>query len=201
MKTKDVIARLQKADPSGELECCINNIDISHIDTLPAYYDGYLEVLMRDEYDRVVGAKYVGSGKKVFIGTYTIEDVIFDHDDLPIYYEGLSAYREDILRKNIDQQRLENNEFHDERERGYFINHVLRRVNCQEIMKSEDEVKEIAKRFYNLNLSYKDKLPTNLASKVSTSWLDRRNMQWDQEINVYIEDHDVIISKLDKVGY
>lgn len=35
MKTKILIEKLQKADPSGELECCVQNVDIVDV------FEGY----------------------------------------------------------------------------------------------------------------------------------------------------------------
>ena len=31
MKIKDLIAALQEADPSGEIECCVGNVDIWYV--------------------------------------------------------------------------------------------------------------------------------------------------------------------------
>ena len=90
MKTKDLIALLKKLDPLGELECCVDNHDILSVEILPAYWDGSLEVLVRDpknKYYNVVGAKLIRTGDKVKIRTHSIEDAIYQNPDLPIEYE------------------------------------------------------------------------------------------------------------------
>ena len=48
MKSKELIRLLQEEDPSGEVEVCVQNFDILGIHTEPAYWDGSLQVLMRD---------------------------------------------------------------------------------------------------------------------------------------------------------
>ena len=80
MKTKKLIELLQKEDPSGELEVCVGNEDIFSLETMPAYWDGVLEILDRDwscEYYNVIGATYTSSGKKLNIRTLGIGDAIF----------------------------------------------------------------------------------------------------------------------------
>lgn len=109
MKTKELIKKLQAADPSGELECCVGNTDIYFIETLPAYYDGALQVLVHDEVLRdkawsVVGAKIKRSGEKVQINTLSIEDVISDmvdeNKDFPVEIEdGSSGYYQQLVDK------------------------------------------------------------------------------------------------------
>lgn len=89
MKTKDLITLLKKFDPSGDLECCVDNHDILSVETLPAYYDGSLEVLIRDpknKYYNIVGAKIVRTGDKVKIRTHSIEDAIYQNPDLSVEY-------------------------------------------------------------------------------------------------------------------
>lgn len=49
MKTKDLIKLLMEEDPTGEIECCIDNQDIEEISWESAYYDGCLQIVKRDE--------------------------------------------------------------------------------------------------------------------------------------------------------
>lgn len=113
MKTKELIKRLQEADPSGELECCVGNVDIYFVEQLPAYYDGPLEVLVHDEALKdkcwsITGAKIVRSGQKVQIHTISIEDVMFDmvddNRDFPISIEDTT---EGYYKKRVDQWKSE----------------------------------------------------------------------------------------------
>lgn len=87
MKTKKLIELLQAADATGELECCVGNVDIHFVSQEPAYYDGRLEILIRDEnirYYNVIGAKITGRGRKIQIHTLSIEDAMIDDPDLPV---------------------------------------------------------------------------------------------------------------------
>ncbi len=87
MKTKKLIEILNDLDPSGELECCVDNQDIFFVEKLPAYYDGRQEILIRDEsnpYYNVIGAKITSRGTKLKIRTLSIEDAIWDNVNLPI---------------------------------------------------------------------------------------------------------------------
>jgi hypothetical protein len=76
MKTKELIRLLQEQDPSGELECCVYNVDIHCVECLPAFYDGSLQVLKRDHsknpYYNVIGAAYVDQGHKIVIKPLSI---------------------------------------------------------------------------------------------------------------------------------
>lgn len=88
MKTKDLIRRLQEADPTGELHVSVGNIDILTVYRVEHYYDGRQERLMRDEtspYYNVVGGYWSTEGHKVVIRDLSIEDAIFEDPDLPVY--------------------------------------------------------------------------------------------------------------------
>lgn len=87
MKTKDLIARLQREDPSGELECCVGNEDIYLVERLPSYYDGDLEVLVRDpanKFYNVVGAKIMRGGFKVNLRPLSLDEALQNDPDLPV---------------------------------------------------------------------------------------------------------------------
>lgn len=89
MKTAELIRRLQEADPSGELEVCIDNEDILGVDTCAAYFDGSLQVLERagrDDYD-IIGARYVSSGWKVDLQSHAICEAIWENPDLPVEFD------------------------------------------------------------------------------------------------------------------
>ena len=105
MKTKDLIAALQKKDPSGEIECCVGNADIHFLSVEPAYWDGRLQILHRDHskdpYYNIVGAKRTSKGSKVVLHVYSIEDYISDNpEDAKVDYSecgndaSAQSYRE-----------------------------------------------------------------------------------------------------------
>lgn len=111
MKTKELIKRLNDADPTGEAEVCVDNTDILFVEALPAYYDGYLQVLIRDKtkepYYNVVGAKYVNEGKKVCIHQHSIEDAIIENPELPVDLPDGSPVNNKYYLALLEQYRCE----------------------------------------------------------------------------------------------
>lgn len=96
MKTRDLIAALQAADPSGEIEVAVGNTDIHFVTTEPAYYDGCLQVLKRsghnDRYD-IVGGEFRGDGRKVVITPLSIWDAVMEAPDMPVTFDGSGPRR------------------------------------------------------------------------------------------------------------
>lgn len=92
MKTKDLIAALQAADPSGELEVAVGNTDIHFVDKEPAYYDGCLQVLKRDpkkiDCYNIVGGEFRSNGNKIVIHTLSIKTALWDNSDLPVTFDA-----------------------------------------------------------------------------------------------------------------
>lgn len=88
MKTKELIAALQAADPSGEIEVCVDNKDIYFAEVVEAYWDGRLQRIVIDEskkpYYSVVGAKVLASGNKLRLHTMGVEDVLDNDPDAPV---------------------------------------------------------------------------------------------------------------------
>jgi len=77
MKTKKLIAELQNIDPTGENEVCVENKDIHFVEAIEAYWDGRLQLLIRDPdeyYYNVIGGKVTQKGSKIKIHTMGIED-------------------------------------------------------------------------------------------------------------------------------
>ena len=117
MKTKELIRQLQEKDPGGEEEVCVGNEDIFFVEYEPAYYDGSLQILVRDEekkpYYNIVGAKFRRSGSKIQIHTVSIAMAIMDNPDLPVEFIGGKGlhYEEDVQnwrdesRRNIEDGR------------------------------------------------------------------------------------------------
>jgi hypothetical protein len=111
MKTKELIRLLQEADPSGEIECCVGNEDIYFVACEPAYYDGTLQVLIRDKSKKdynIIGAEFRRDGYKIQFHCQSIEDAIYTaHEfdsELPV--KILPEYPEDSIYYNkrlVDQ--------------------------------------------------------------------------------------------------
>jgi hypothetical protein len=87
VKTKDLIRQLQKADPSGELECSVHGKDVFFVEQEPGWKDGHYEVLIRDVAQpgyNVIGAKASLKGEKITIHTLSIQDALWDNPDLQV---------------------------------------------------------------------------------------------------------------------
>jgi hypothetical protein len=199
MKTKDLIKELQEADPSGELECCVNNIDIFTVATEPAYYDGRLQLLIRDPakkpYYDIVGGKYVSSGYKVVISPMSITDVLWDDPDAEIDYGGLLSNAESY-RKSDDATRQASRDVELKVEMDAFYRWVKR--HAETIRPGGDDCRRSADYAYEkLGLSPKDpvkdlpprreKLDKNSDKEyeVHPSWNERREAMWDDTLEVY----------------
>ena len=95
MKTRELIRLLQEADPSGELECCVDNEDIHFLEVIPAYWDGRLQVFTRDParkgYFDIVGAKITAAGTKIKIRHLSIEDLLIDNPEMPVDTGGAGS--------------------------------------------------------------------------------------------------------------
>jgi len=88
MQTRELIKRLQEADPSGQEEVCVDNHDIWFVSSVNAFYDGALESLIRDG-KKIVGARRTRNGCKVLIRCLSIEEAIQNDPMLVIDYSEL----------------------------------------------------------------------------------------------------------------
>ena len=101
MKTKELIAELQRIDPDGEGEVCVDNRDIYYVAREPAYWDGRLQRLVIDEtkkpYWCIAGGKFVSRGDKISIQALSLFDLATDDPDTPVEFdEGSKCYEEMI---------------------------------------------------------------------------------------------------------
>jgi hypothetical protein len=95
MKTKDVIRLLQEADPSGEMQACVANMDIVEINVINVgYWDGCLQILERDPNDpeRIVGGRFCAGQPKVDIYCLNIDDFVYSDPELPVSYDSAYAH-------------------------------------------------------------------------------------------------------------
>ena len=184
MKTKKLIELLQKEDPTGELDVCVDNIDIHFVERLPAYYDGCQEVLIRDEsspYYNIVGAKYCMTGQKVKIHTLSIVHAIWTHYDMPIDYSNLTKDRAESYKAADDKHRKSARDCEYELELEYFIKHMRERAGA--IYSNTEGIDDAAKKFFDENMSPKDPIPKDIPV-LGDSYIGRRNKQWQREIDV-----------------
>ncbi len=102
MKTKDLIRLLQEADPKGETEVCVDNADIYFVERLEAYWDGRLQVLIRNPdkapYYNVEGVRFLSRGEKVRLNLLSFEDVLLNDPDARVEYDSKAT------RKRMEEQ-------------------------------------------------------------------------------------------------
>lgn len=184
MKTKELIRQLQEADPTGEVECCVGNVDIHFVGIEPAYYDGSLQVLVRDEskspYYNIVGGKYVRMGDKVVIHTLSIEDALFNagpDDYFDIDYTQLPPDRAEATKKSHEAYREWHRNMLNDHEREDFVRWSLR--EALKLTEDVEDVDGIAKGFFKSNVSLNDPLPEG-GVPLGMSYVSTREKQWGE---------------------
>lgn len=182
MKTKKLIEELMKADPSGELECCVGNLDIWYVDTLPAYYDGTLQVLQRDEKGYVCGGKYKRSGQKVDIHYISFADLVYDRQNFDIDYSELSQEAREKTQKHHQEIRDSSNKLDIQLEWQYFKDWA--RKKAEELTVDIEPIENIAFEFFEKNVSPKD----DYAVMIGENYITTRAKQWSEKFEVIIDD-------------
>lgn len=114
MKTRDLIHRLQEADPSGELEVTVGKRDIYFLQKLPCYYDGRTQILQRNpelegKCYNIVGAEIRSNGQHISIETHSIQEMLLDSPGLPVTYDSESAERH--YAEKVEKWREEGRQF------------------------------------------------------------------------------------------
>jgi hypothetical protein len=192
MKTKEVIRQLMEADPSGEEEVCVGNVDIHFIHAEPAYYDGALQVLTRNpdcKYYNITGGKYRRTGMKVVIKTLSITDAIScayeGESDCQIDYSELSERDQVETKKAHNQLREWHKTLDIEMEQENFLDWV--KEQAAKVTADTDHVEGAAKRFFSANISpgdpYEDgKVP------MGHSYVSMRKMQWSRDLELLVDD-------------
>ena len=108
MKVRELIAELQKADPTGEVEVSIDGRAPFFVSNEPAYYDGALQTLIRDAKGSVVGVRIVRGGNKIRIRSMDYEDVIWDQEyDGECVIEYDSKHTRRAYEERVNQVRAE----------------------------------------------------------------------------------------------
>lgn len=195
MKTKDFIKELQKVDPSGQLECCIGNGDINHIEVLEAYYDGCMHVIERDEKGYAIKGKIVSDGYKVSIKSIGIDDVIFNNPDIPVEYVGVSCDRKTRYDEWVEECRNRARKIKNECDCDAFIEYIKKRLQDHEEF---DDIELIAKKFYEENMFCNDEMPDDIKymqNWQSLSWNQRKGLQWNRELYIDFGKNGLVIGK------
>jgi hypothetical protein len=93
MKVKELIRKLQEADPTGEIEVVVPSedgwVDIYHLEVVEGYHDGPYQLLvhdpkLKDKSYSIVGAEYRNDGEKLVLHSYSIKDALLSNPDLPV---------------------------------------------------------------------------------------------------------------------
>lgn len=182
MKTKELIRLLQKEDPSGELEACVGNVDISWVCTEPAYYDGPQQVLTRNEKGKKIGGKYCRSGHKVQIYLWKFSELIWDYKDAVIDYSDLDEERQKSYKENHDKIRDAANNLNYELELENFTKWAKEKGKLL-IDDDNDGIAEVAKEFFDKNITPYDSIPDDIPI-IMESYISRRQKQWDRQLEV-----------------
>lgn len=182
-------------DPSGEEEVCVGNCDIHFVESMPAYYDGALQVLERDpecKHYNIIGAKYKRSGRKIQIHVMSITDAISNADgkDFSVDYSELSEDRIETTKKAHDDLKLWHKNLTNKIESDQFVAWVIEKLNIED----QEEAKLVAQRFFEQNFSASDPLPENCDKRMS--YLSIRKMQWETKCDPVVEDGFVKIFKI-----
>lgn len=193
MKTKKLIDLLQKADPSGELEACVGNADIHFVERTPAYYDGSLQVLIRDEnnpFYNIKGGKYVRSGSKVQIHTLSITDVICNEtldNKCVIDYSELGEDQAEATKKAHEELRDWYRDLDIENEKSYFLKWAKR--EAEKLTADTESIDNIVYSLFEFQkkVSPSDPLPAGGIS-LGHSYVSTREMQWSEKFEVVIQD-------------
>jgi hypothetical protein len=195
MKTKDLIALLQTADPTGEEHCCVGNADIWTIDVCAAYYDGALHVIDRDEEGHPTKGRRRRTGSKICISTISIGDAI-DYEDFVVEYET------DDDRKRYEKFDLErlrkDKEINFEVEKGIFASWVFMKIQSVKPIPLGwvDRIKKAAEDFYKLHRGPDidgkaiESYPwegKSYADRLESLWGDTIHVEWDNYSRIIIE--------------
>ncbi len=192
MKTKELIRLLQEADPTGEEEACVGNVDIHFVEALPAYYDGALQVLKRDEskspYYNIVGGKYVRSGTKVVIHTLSITDALHNagaDGEFEVDYSELPTDRIESAKKSHEEIREWHRKLDVEMEMDYFVKWA--KAKAEILTPDIEEMEGMAKQFFEDNVSPTDPLPEG-GIPLGHSYVTTREMQWNERFEISIDE-------------
>lgn len=190
MKVKELIKQLMDADPTGNEEVVVNNIDIHFVEELPGYYDGAYQILHRDESKKdcwnITGGEYRRSGSKIQIHTLAISDIL--DRDVQIDYS------------KIGNKALEKKYFEaDEKTRQQYKNiHIdCEWSNFKEWLKEKaSEISGdpmdyiVARDFFDENIDPNCPLPIEkteaekLGQCLHDSYVNRRKLQWNNTIEI-----------------
>jgi hypothetical protein len=112
MTTNELIARLREEDPEGNTQVVVGNTPIYTVESLPAYYDGCMQVLIQDHskdpYYNITGIRFQSDGRKVSLGRMDWEDVLWNNPQAEIDLSGLgTGLVHDVTARKVEDTRKE----------------------------------------------------------------------------------------------
>lgn len=172
MKTKELIRLLQKEDPEGNLDVCADNIDISDVYRLEAYYDGSQQILIRNEKGQIIGGRYNRTGYKIKLSLLPFTHLVWDNKD--INYSDLSPSDQKFFKENHDSIKQASKDCDYELELDCFIKFIKKKADISN---------ELIKEFFDKNLSPYDVISDDIPI-IGESYVTRRMKQWERQIEV-----------------
>lgn len=210
MKTKDLIKELQELDPEGELECCIDNLDIGGISIEPAYWDGSLQLVEKGPDGEILGMKILDSGLKLVLSPTSVGDFIMNYPDGKIDFSDLSENRKSHWRRFVELKRNETKKIKKEVCHSFFVDYVRKKVKDSGL--AAEYIEDIANGFAKRQICYDDPMPQDILKMrrpekhgdkvydVIPSWNERRCLQYDREISITVTDGNLSITRIRKPG-
>ncbi len=195
MKTKELIRRLQKEDPSGELEVSVGNEDIHFVHRAEGYWDGCQQILVRNEekkYYNIIGGRYNSSKTKVVIRTLSFHDAISNNPSFTVDYSDLSEQKAVSYEQSNEDHRKTVQKIRYEIELEHFVKHCKKRAG--EISSDVNGLEDVCKIFFDKNISPDDPLPQDVPV-IGYSYVDRRDIQWQREVDISFSDDKWTITK------
>jgi hypothetical protein len=196
VKSKELIRLLQEEDPTGETEVSVGNHDIFELRTEPAYWDGKLQLLIRDPakapYYDIVGGKYCTAGSKIVINAMSISDVLWQDPDATVDYSELGQYA-DKYREADEKTRRASRDVTLKVGMDAFYRWV--KSKAEAIRPGDTDCRSGADYFFEKHLHVDDPLKelpkqkhVDSTGKEYECWPsvnDRRESGWDDRIEVY----------------
>ena len=118
MTTNELIEVLKRVDPTGDATVCCGNRAICLVDSLPAYYDGPLQVIHRSISGCPQFAEITGSGNKVVMVADDIEDALMDYPELPVKIDHVGSYTDTVYEEMVAKWRAEGRQWRLDYENG-----------------------------------------------------------------------------------
>lgn len=108
MKTKELIAQLQKEDPSGELEVYTFEGPILYVQRQPGGWNGEETQLIRDKNGSILGVReHPSQDQKVMIKSWSLNDILEEYNDKKLKIEGNERFQKKV-EKIISEIKNEN---------------------------------------------------------------------------------------------